>query len=367
MTSVGVRVRQQREALGLSVADMAGLAQLEVADLEAAEADQQQLSWGGLVQVARALVINPEVLLGHQSQPALQLRCRTPDGAAVTLGGHDTRLLALAARTARAVWPLAKALDKPSTVHARRAPRPVAAAERPGRQGYALGEMARPWFTEDMLPIPSVQGLLERHGVHVGFLELSNAQIDAVALIDDDMVPLVLLNRRSPRSARSVTRRAVIGHELCHLLFDAGLDVHNLVHVSFHTWNVDIEQRARAFAPSFLAPPVTLSRGASEGGQDLVRRLAATWGLSFEGAVWHAKNAGLLAALDPDELLTWAKAASVDGDFEHVPARHFTPDLVEAEDIEPFVVGLLAELVVQAAQEDLITPARAREILRGAP
>lgn len=367
MTLVGGRVRQQREALGLSVADTAALAQLTVSELEAAEADQQQLSWGGLVQVARALVVDPEVLLGRQSQPALQLRCRTPDGAAVTLGGHDTRLLALAARTARTVWPLAQNLGKPSTLHARRSPCPVAPDELPGRQGYALGEVARPWFSDDVQPIPSVQALLERHGIHVGFLELSDAQIDAVALIDDDMVPLVLLNRRSTRSARPVSRRAVMAHELCHLLFDAGVDVHNLVHVSFHAWHLDIEQRARAFAPSFLAPPARLSRHSSEDGQDLVRRLATTWGLSVEGAVWHAKNAGLLTATEPAELLTSVRGVPLDGNFEQPLARHFTPDMVEAEDIEPLVEGLLAELVVEAAHEDLITPARAREILRGAP
>jgi Zn-dependent peptidase ImmA (M78 family) len=367
MSPIGARLRLQREALGLSLADTAALAQLAAVVLEAAEADQQQLTWGGLVQVARALVVDPEVLLGLQSQPPLQLRCRTPDGATVTLGGHDTRLLALAARTARAVWPLAQALGKPSTVHARRSPRQVGLDQPPFRQGYALGEAARPWFTADAQPIPSVQGLLERHGIHVGFLELSDAQIDAVALIDDDMVPLVLLNRRSTRSARPVSRRAVMAHELCHLLFDAGVDVKNLVHVSFHAWHLDIEQRARAFAPSFLAPQAALARQASEDGQDLVHRLATTWGLSVEGAVWHAKNAGLLEANEPDDLLPSARGVSVDGNFEQQVARRFTPDRVDAEDIEPFVEGLLAEVVVEAAQEDLITPARAREILRGEP
>jgi Zn-dependent peptidase ImmA (M78 family) len=367
MTSLGALLRLQREALGLSVADTAALAQMAVGDLEAAEAGRQQLSWGGLTQLARALVVDPEVLLGRQRQPALQVRCRTPDGAQVSLSGHDTRLLALATRTARAVWPLAQALDKSSTIHARRARRPVALDELPFQQGYALGDAARPWFTDDLSPIPSVQGLLERHGIHVGFLELSNAQIDAVALIDDDMVPLVLLNRRSTRSARPVSRRAVMAHELCHLLFDSGLDVQNLVHVSFHLRNVDIEQRARAFAPSFLAPVAMLSARPAESGRDLARRLAAAWGLSFEGAVWHAKNAGLLAPRLAEELVAAGPGAFMEGDFEQPLVRHFTPDLVEADDIEPLVEGLLAELVVEAAQEDIITPARAREILRGEP
>jgi Zn-dependent peptidase ImmA (M78 family) len=285
----------------------------------------------------------------------------------VALGGHDTRLLALAARTARIVWPLTQALGKTSTIHDRRSPRTVGLDQPPFRQGYALGEAARPWFTDNVQPIPSVQGLLERHGIHVGFLELSDAQIDAVALIDDDMVPLVLLNRRSTRSARPVSRRAVMAHELCHLLFDAGVDVHNLVHVSFHAWHLDIEQRARAFAPSFLAPPATLSRQASEDGRDFVRRLASTWGLSFEGAVWHAKNAGLLLAHEPDELLQLAKSAPIDGDFEQQIPRSFTPEMIDAESIEPLVEGLLAERVIEAACEDIITPARAREILRGEP
>ena len=74
-----------------------------------------------------------------------------------------------------------------------------------------------------------------------------------------------------------------------------------------------------------------------------------------------------LEANEPDDLLPSARGVSVDGNFEQQVARRFTPDRVDAEDIEPFVEGLLAEVVVEAAQEDLITPARAREILRGEP
>ena len=86
-----------------------------------------------------------------------------------------------------------------------------------------------------------------------------------------------------------LSRRAALAHELCHLLHDGGH--RELTMVSrLDEQRQRGEQRANGFAPSFLAPKAWASKVDASDPEKIALELGERWGLSFGGAVWHAKN-----------------------------------------------------------------------------
>ena len=57
----------------------------------------------------------------------------------------------------------------------------------------------------------------------------------------------------------------------------------------------EVEQRANGFAPSFIVPGGWISPHTTDVRQ-LALDVATEWGLSFEGALWHLKNAQHIGA-----------------------------------------------------------------------
>lgn len=123
----------------------------------------------------------------------------------------------------------------------------------------------------------------------------------------------------------------MLAQELCHLLHDAGVqDLTTRVSwgtVSSGHYDDALEVRARAFASAFLAPPAQVVAWARERGlsasdaRALVLALAVEWGLSFEGAVYHAKSCQLVSPEAAEVLL-------------HQPRQRRT-DLRVFEGVEP--------------------------------
>lgn len=324
-------------------------------------------------RLCRAVAIDPVILYrrGENDPRRSPARFRAAEGAALT--GEDWRLLALATEVGAVLGYLANQLGRPTPLVDMRAVKAVGPLEEAGRSGYELGEAARLRLTLHDRPIESLLALLTRSSVHVVPATFSTPRIDAASLWMPDSVPVILVNTRSERAQHPGALRATLAHELCHLLHDAGEQDLTTV-VSWGegrgNYNTAIEARARGFAPAFLAPRPAVVAWASTAAKDVddevfIAALAHDWGLSFEGAAWHAKNCHLiddhtarrLARLPAKPPISYPQ----DEAFRSFSPSACHPDLPEKP--APLWDGLAAELVCAALHRGHLSPGRARELL----
>jgi Zn-dependent peptidase ImmA (M78 family) len=361
-SAIGRAVRKCREDYALSADRLADLAAIRVFRVHEIEKGAVP-NIGELAALASALGVDAAALRKGSSvdDPKRSgARFRSALGT-VALDPMDARLLAKGAEAGRICGFLGKLLGlAPSPVASNRSVIPVRSGSKPWEQGYDLGQKARLKLAPSGAPVASMQGLLEDLGVHVAFVRFASAEIEAASLYESDAAPVVLLNVAHPRVAERLPRRAALAHELCHLLHDGG-ERDLLAVVSRPEEQLEYEQRANGFAPSFIAPGAWVQPQVPEP-QALVLQLGYTWGFSYEGAVWHAKNLKLITPETADDLLKARKAVLADN-FEQAPARS---DLVALGlDTEPtrLACGLLSDRVARALSEGLISSGRAREIL----
>lgn len=326
-------------------------------------------------RLARALAVDPVILYrGEEDDPR---RSPARFRAALSIdapSGHDLRLLALATETGAVLAHLAACLGHPIRLAPHRAIRAIDPGLKAGRQGYDLGEAAREALTaQPNAPLASIQSLLTQCGVHVAQVPFDSVDIDAASVWAPGAVPVVLINTRSARTAHPGALRATLAHELCHLLHDAGeQDLTTLVSwgVSGHgNYAEAVEIRARAFAPAFIAPRSAVQTWAGSAAfpddETLVRALADHWGLSFEGAAWHAKNCHLIDGVAARRLAHLPRKPPIDYAADEmppliVPSAHH-PDL--PDEPAPLWTGLAARWVVAALAEGHLSLGRARELL----
>jgi transcriptional regulator with XRE-family HTH domain len=355
-------IRSRRLAFDLTVEDAARLARVTPERLQSIESGERP-STRELASIAEALACDPANLAkGALDDPRRSpARFKTGEGAS-RLAGGDLRLLARAAEAGRILASLKGLLQESSSklpVH-RHVVAPSPAVES-WRDGYELGVQARRALSPERGPISSVQGLLEEMGVHVAFVDFA-AGVEAASIFEVGACPVILVNRRAPKCDYPLARRALLAHELCHLLHDGG--ERDLTVVTREMDPSAIEQRANGFAPSFLAPGdwVRDQRPTGVDARQVVVWLAQSWGLSFEGAAWHAKNLKLLDAVEAERLALGRKSR-VDSRFEMELPR--TPPEQFGIEVEPtaLTAGLLAETAIVASAEDVISRARAAEIL----
>jgi hypothetical protein len=111
-------------------------------------------------------------------------------------------------------------------------------------------------------------------------------------------------------------------------------------------------------------------KGSKTSPEAKVRQVASHWGLSYIGAVWHAKNCRLINAQTAERLLAEAdrpEGDPWDGDFESGrgagPALGVRERLEPDQTLSPLVDGLAGQLVLDALDAGAISKGRAREIL----
>lgn len=356
---LGRRLRDRRERLGFSTDDVARHARISgdrVVDIEGGAG----LGTFELGRICHALAVDPGSLLADDAVEADARRSVARfrrDEAPDALAPEDLRLLCVAAEVGRVGGHLRRLLGRPPSLIDRARDVKAITGSHAGREGYALGREARLRWAPDGAPLPSMYALLEGWGVHVARVQLSSPQIEAASLFEDGAVPVIVLNRAHPRCRLRLARRALLAHELCHLLHDGG-SRELLTVVSRDVSDDPVEARANGFAPSFLAPQPWV-RPQSSDVYDLVVEMASYWGLSYEGGVYHAKNLGLI---EPDVAkVLLSRPVTIDASaFEQMPRR-----LAAAGDPSPapLVDGLVSDLAVEAQAADLISRGRLAEIL----
>jgi Zn-dependent peptidase ImmA (M78 family) len=361
--SIGRHVQRRREDFGFSGPQLAALADMAPARLAAIE-EGAALSTFELASLAEALAVDPSRLRsGNTDDPNRSVvRFRSAEKGQCLSPG-DLRLLARGAEVGRiAAW-LKGLLNEPvSGLEQARRVHAVDSRSKPWEQGYKLGQEAR----LRLAPIPagrleSIQKFLEDAGVHVAFVAFESSHIEAASLFEPQASPVILLNTSVLRNRHALSRRAILAHELCHLLHDGG-QRHLLTQISWENDSSPTEQRANGFAPSFLAPRKWV-RVRAEEPQALVEELASLWGLSFEGAAWHAKNLKLISPETAEELGRMPDKPRIQARVEPDLLRT-APERVGIEvEPSPLAAGLLSELALRACSEGVIDRQRAAEIL----
>ncbi|MEQ1565254.1 MAG: ImmA/IrrE family metallo-endopeptidase [Myxococcota bacterium] len=232
-------------------------------------------------------------------------------------------------------------------------PRPVHDTDPPWKEGYRLGEQARAELAPGRGPLQSVQATLEGLGVHVAFVPFATPGVEAAAVREPLALGLILLNSSHERVVRVPSRRSVLAHELCHLLFDA-TDRHLVTSVTRDTdQGVATEQRANAFAPAFLAPRAELDTSVEP--ITLARTLVQRWAFSREGAAWYTRS--LLGLPQEDGPILKDRLGGTPEAPVEEPVRG-----ASAAGVSSLVHGLVGELARSAYDAGHISEARLREI-----
>lgn len=380
ITKLGQRIRDRREALGAkpaAVATWSGLSEERISAFEDGQVIPSALEFDSL---CRGLAVDAGAFYrGEEIDPRrsfARFRSAVVDDS---VSSADLRLLALAAEAGRLLATLLSGMDRTVLLEPHRRPEPP----RKNGQGYwraasILGEQARVALFPDQEPIYELETLFTQLGIHIARVDFSSSDIDAASIWEPGAVPIILLNSNASRVQYHLSRRAVLGHELCHILHDATRRGNVTTRVSWTegTGNyIEAEEiRARAFSPAFLAPKKLLLGdwidGLPQHRRDdprlLARAIAIDWGLSFEGAVWHAKSLRLIRASDANELARQGRrerALDRGGRFEANEILSLTDaDSVPAQP-QALMQGFAARVVADALRSGTISKGRAREIL----
>jgi len=375
MNSLGHLFRKRREAFRAGLQEAARWCDMPPEWLEDKEA-KDDLSATDFERICRGLAISPaDLLRGEGDSPTRGVaRFRSALEDPDILTPTDLRLLATVSEIGLVMADLLTVQGKELSFDRYRDLQGLSQRLQPWEQGYELGEAARELLDPSSGPIPELEITLTRLGVHIARARFSTPSIEAASVWESGAVPVIVFNTGATRVKYSLSRRAILAHELCHLLHDGGeADIATRVTCAMGTcnWQESIEQRARGFAPAFVAPRRDVRDWANTGKlpeapADLVYDLAAHWGLSFEGAIWHAKNCALIQPEMADDLA--AMDIQRDMPMDRFEREEIGSSLLsnhpELEgNLAPLMEGLAAKLVVEALEDSVISLGRAKELL----
>ena len=373
-TELGQRLASRREEFGVSPEIAADWASLSAERVRAIEHTGQMEPWE-FHRLCQALAVNPGTIFQGLERSPKRSVARFRAAVAHIQPPANLRLLAIGAEVGRILGSLVKMMSVGLKIEQLRQPITLSTRELMWRQGYRLGESARSRSGLPEGPIGDLEKAIIALGVHVGRVEFSSEDLDAASLWEIGSVPVILLNQASPRVRYLLSRRAILSHELCHLLHDAGeADLTTQVSWTVREQGDSVEQRARGFAPAFIAPRGSVRQWARivlgrTSARNLVRSLARHWGFSHDGAVWHAKNCELISPSMAEELyqerevterrwMSRFEAGRLDDSF---PLSDIQTEI--QQQVSPLWAGLAAEIVGRAYEAGLISSGRAREIL----
>ncbi len=374
MKSVGELLRERRVAFSADMQEAARWCGEPPDWLEDREKGSD-LSAADFERICRGLAISPSALLhGEGDTPTrsvarFRAALEDPD---VALSSSDLRLLATASEIGMALADVLIAQGKAVLFGRYRNLHGPARSLPPWEEGYELGEAARGSLIRREGPVTELESAFIQLGVHVARVNFSTSAIEAASICEYGAVPVILLNTCTARAEYSLSRRAILAHEMCHLLHDGGeADIVTRVTCTLCNLQDAIEKRARAFAPAFLAPRKqvrewALTANLPKDPAHLVHALASHWGLSFLGAIWHARNCKLIATEVAYELAEIDIQPDMPMDrFETEPvcppSLAAYPEL--QENLSPLMKGLAAKVVIDALEDSTISLGRAKELL----
>ncbi len=369
-----VFLRAEEMGLGQDLARISGLGDEKV------DAIRQggSLSSSEFEAICRALAVDSGAMYsGNAGSPArspVRFRVAT---AIPEPSPQDVRTLALAAEQGRILSHLMRLMGRENTLQQYRNIMGVQGSFELWKAGYDLGEAARTTFAPRSDPLQDLPRLLNDLGIHLAQVPLSSRDIDAASIWEPEAVPVVLINTTSHVLEHPGALRASLAHELCHLLHDAGeRDLTTNVSwgiVGKGNYDDDLEVRARAFAPAFLAPRdhvrswyANQADRLRNNAVKMVQAMAEYWGLSFEGAAWHAKNCGLIDTEEAERLAGLLRKPPISLEAFEFKEDFYPPNMLHTElpdRAAPLWQGWATMVVLDALEEGHISVGRARELL----
>jgi len=362
--------RRREDEFCLSEAQVAELSGLTTARIVEIEEGLGTLTLTELSRLGVALAFDPSKALAEvdaefQSDARRVARFKASQDGSLGLEPLDVRRMARAAELSRIGAFLWRGLGRsPGAAMGAREAKAIRVPDgRVFREGYSLGQQARYHLAPTPRePLPSVQATFETLGIHVALIDFDTRGVLAASLFEPGGLPMILLNRRAERVRERILRRSILAHELCHLLHDGSQKTDLVTLITRSKATDDPEQRANAFAPNFLAPGDWVRKGTGDP-RAVVLRLAESWGMTFSGATWHAKNLRWINSHEADALQRESVEVRHEVDFETDPDRLAWADVDIAGPGE-LATGLVSDLAVEAAERAVISAGRCREILR---
>lgn len=318
-------IRERRNALGLTTAQVARRAGLSEATVIKAEKSGAVSPIRDLERIAQALALDEQALgqeRGARGDEKLGVRLREYSQLKDTRRFSPTDVMALAeaAWVIRAQSELSRLLGEMVSLD-ERGFKPDPNYSYPAYEhGYRLASATRKLLgiAEDG-PIPSIKSLIEEQ-LHIPVVQQGLAKKFAGATLAGKMDRGIVVNEEGD-NANVWVRRMTMAHELGHLLWDPDQKLDRLkvdkyadVGSNFGGPARDpVEIRTNAFAISFLAPPTGVSQIVKQNGNlvDAIGRVMTTFGIGATAAKYHVLNicktdAGRISAAElPDADDDW--------------------------------------------------------------
>ena len=311
--AVGDALRHQREALGLDYRAVSRCTGVRTEDLKRIESgDADDLSMATIERIAFTIGLDeaqvafrPGVAGGAIAGRLKTLQTDSPGMGLRQLTPKSVTTLTEAASVIRTQYQLHESLG---LIGGARRFDPVAdygnIATPAWKVGYLLAGEARTELRLGDRPLMSMREFVEVVlGIPVVQAELPQRIAGATIAVSDGELQTrrgIVLNTTGANE-NPLVRRATLAHELGHLLFDPDQNLESVRVDSYaglianpeQTGPVDyVEQRANAFAISFLAP-VDAVRSLLDPplSEDDVAEIASTFGVSATAARFHVENA----------------------------------------------------------------------------
>lgn len=263
---IGTVIRQTRERLRVTQADLAKRSSVSAVLLAAQEAGTTLLSTAKLDRIASALGLDAAALSEGREQ-VRGLVAHPKYAGHTDFRQEDLRTLDRAQQHAEALRELSALLAERTLLDdaTPRAPGAKAALD-----GYAKAREVRRLLGLTVEPLPELAGLVvERVGVPVMLEKLRTSGLHAATVRSNgSRAAAIVLNtaaadRATLPAQRALLERVDICHELCHALYDEPVD--QLIDVTIERVGADldesrVEKRARAFAAELLLPREGLVR-----------------------------------------------------------------------------------------------------------
>ena len=183
-----------------------------------------------------------------------------------------------------------------------------AASPLPHEQGYEMAVLAQEQLGISERPFRrDVRGLLERYGVALKNVALSDVKIRAIAIAGEQLRPILAVNKSCAQNDTEPGLRFTLAHELCHFLFDQEKGAP--LAVASGPWAPALlEKRANAFAAMFLMPEescrLLVERYSSNVAltTSAIAEIAAAFATSKLATLRHLSNLNLVDSAEAEAL-----------------------------------------------------------------
>ena len=377
--AAGKAIRRQRQSLGLTMEQVARYTAVDVATMKHIEASsgRDQVTVQELERVAFKVGLDEaqiayQGLAGDTAVAARLRNMRSPDEA-IKLTPNTVLTFAEAASVIRVQHRLMNSLGVSSARRLKFRPDGYYGNGRAWRVGQDLSQQARSILGIGHRPVKSMRKLVEDTlCIPVIQAELSQKTIAGatISVTDGDEIRRGIVLNLKGDNENPLVRRATIAHEIAHSLYDPD-EYLNTVRVDTYEGlaadpnsppymddeDYRVEQRANAFAISFLAPLEKVSEMAIPpfSGED-VSRVVSKYGISVSAASHHVVNANFRQYDYPLDVMP-------DNGEDWKGVENFTVDFFPILSTPVTRRGRLARLVVEACKNGLISTESAAEYL----